>query len=275
MTAALAIGCLAGGTVLASRLCHLSRMLGVGLIGVGALVLASPAVADETLLASDNSEVACTISRSGLTRVSLKDDRFASVSKLSTGIETDDFTVVNEPTRGDIYISVPEGFVRPEVSFFGTTAKGYVYKFACRIDGDRAQQVFVENRDILGEQPAELARTASSQETAASLVQAMYSSQSIDGFEIRQPVTDAVMVGDLKVRMLTEYRGLNLAGRVLRIENRGRGPVTLDERVLAPSNAVAVSVANPDIAPGEVTTAYIVTPSGQITSTRTFAGARP
>ena len=64
----------------------------------------------------------CTVSKSGLTRVSLKDDRFASVSKLTTGVESDDFTVVNEPTRGDIYLSVPEGFSRQRVSFFGTTS---------------------------------------------------------------------------------------------------------------------------------------------------------
>lgn len=271
---ALALGCFASGVGLASRpLCIGSRALGGGLIAMAALALATPALADETLLASDNSEVACTISKSGLTRVSLKDDRFASVSKLTTGIESDDFTVVNEPTRGDIYISVPDGFSRTEVSFFGTTAKGFVYKFACRLGGDKAQQVFVENREILGEQPAELARAASPQETSAALVQAMYQSQAIDGFDIRQPTLDPVMVGDLKVQMVTEYRGLSLAGRVLRIENTGRKPITLDEQVLAPSNAVAVSVANPQLASGAVTTAYIVTPMGQIAASD--MGARP
>lgn len=265
MMSTLAIGCFVGGIGLAARpLCIASRAIGASLILVGAVSLASPALADETLLATDNSEVACTISRNGLTRVSLKDDRFASVSKLTTGVETDDFSVVNEPTRGDIYISVPEGFTRPEVSFFGTTAKGFVYKFACRIEGERAQQVFVENRDILGEQPAELARAASPEATSAALVKAMYLSQALDGFEIRQPAMNAVMVGDLKVQMITEYRGLNLAGRSLRIENTGKEAVTLDEQVLAPSNAVAVSVADPELSPGEVTTAYIVTASGQL-----------
>ena len=265
MISALAIGCIAAGTAFALRpLCTASRGVGGVLIALGALACASPAFADETLLASDNSEVACTISKAGLTRISLKDDRFASVSKLTTGVETEDFSVVNEPTRGDIYISVPEGFDRAEVSFFGTTAKGYVYKFACRLEGERAHQVFVENRDIMGEKPAELARAASPQETSASLVQAMYQSHAIDGFEIRQPALDAVMVGELKVQMITEYRGLSLAGRVLRIENTGKKPVTLDEQVFAPSNAIAVSVAEPNLGPGRTTTGYIVTPSGQL-----------
>ncbi|MGB3470896.1 MAG: type-F conjugative transfer system secretin TraK [Erythrobacter sp.] len=236
-------------------------------------MIASPALADETLLASDNSEVACTISKSGLTRVSLKDDRFASVSKLTTGNELDDFTVVNEPTRGDIYISVPEGFTKDEVSFFGTTAKGFVYKFACRIGGERAHQVFVENRDILSDQPAELARNVSPQETAASLIQAMYQGQSMDGFQVRQPAMTPVMVGDLKVQMITEYRGLGLVGRVLRIENTGKGEAVLNEQTIAPSNALAVSVARAALARGEVTTAYIITSSAELLASS--VGGRP
>ena len=270
MISAIGIGCIATGTAFAARpLCMASRGFGGVLIAIGALACASPALADETLLATDNSEVACTISKSGLTRVSLKDDRFASVSKLTTGVETEDFSVVNEPTRGDIYISVPEGFARSEVSFFGTTAKGYVYKFACRLEGERAHQVFVENRAIMGEQPAELARAASTPETSASLIQAMYQSQAIDGFEVYQPRLDAVMVGELKVQMITEYRGVSLAGRVLRIENTGKRAVTLDEQVLAPSNAVAVSVAEPNLASGQTTMAYIVTPPGQLAANGT------
>lgn len=269
-----ALGLFASGTALAARpLCLSSRTIGAGLLVAGALLMASPALADETLLATDNSEVACTISKSGLTRVSLKDDRFASVSKLTTGNETDDFSVVNEPTRGDIYISVPEGFTKDEVSFFGTTAKGFVYKFACRLEGERAHQVFVENRDILGEQPAELARALSPQETSASLIQAMYQSQAMDGFEIRQPSMNPVMVGLLKVQMITEYRGLNLVGRVLRIENTGKEPAVLNEQTIAPSNAVAVSVAKTELARGEATTAYIITPSGQIAAST--VGGRP
>lgn len=84
MTAWVAVGLIGGGTAFASRLCSLSRLIGAGMIVAGGVVLAAPAFADEHVLAKDNSEVACTMSKSGLTRVSLKDDRFASVSKLRT-----------------------------------------------------------------------------------------------------------------------------------------------------------------------------------------------
>jgi conjugal transfer pilus assembly protein TraK len=269
MTPIFAYGLMASGAAVASRWCHLSRGLGAAMIVAGAIALSSPAWADERVLARDNSEVSCTVSKSGLTRVSLKDDRFASVSKLTTGVESDDFTVVNEPTRGDIYLSVPEGFSRQRVSFFGTTAKGYVYKFACRLGGDDAQQVFVENKDIVGDNAPQVAQATSPQEASASLVQAMYQSASLDGFDILPSQTDPVMVGTLKVQMISEYRGAALAGRVLKIENKGRQPVALGEGTIAPSNAIAVSVANPQLKPGEATTAYIVTPAGLAN------GARP
>lgn len=255
---------MAGGAALVSRpFCILSRGAGAFLVGAGVLIMSAPAVAqDQTLMAVDNAEVNCTVSAKGLTRISLKDDRFASISKMTTGIGTEDFTVVNEPTRGDIYISIPDGFSRAEVAFFGTTAKGFTYKFACRPQGERAHQVFVHNKTILIEQPAEAARRASPSETSIALVQAMYAQLPLDGFELRQPEREPVMVGSLKVQMISEYRGLELAGRVLRIENKGKQPTSLEEGVIAPTNAIAVSVAKSTLKPGEATTAYIVTKIG-------------
>ena len=259
-----AFGLLIVGIPLASRpLCHFSRGIGAVLIGASVLASASPAfAADETLMAADNGEVACSVSAKGLTRISLKDDRFASISKLTTGNETEDFTVVNEPTRGDIYISLPDSYAKATVSFFGTSGKGFVYKFACRTGADDAHQVFVHNRELVAQQPAELARRTSPQDAAIVLVQAMYAGASLDGYAIRQPLLDPVRVGELRVRMISEYRGVEVSGRVLRIENQGRKDVTLDEQVIAPSNALAVSVASSTLRPGAATTAYIVLPAG-------------
>lgn len=263
ITSLIGMGVVAGGAGLAANtISSFNRMVGGTLIGFGMFICATPAWADETLVASDNSAVNCTISQKGLTRISLKDDRFSSVSKMTTGIDTEDFGVVNEPTRGDIYISIPDGYTRQDVSFFGTSGKGFTYKFDCRVSGDKAQQVFVENRDIRKEAPAEVALRASPTDTSLALVQAMYAGQSLDGFEVRAPSLDPVMVGELKVQMITEYRGMELTGRMLRIENRGKAAVQLDGQVIAPSNAVAVSVSQPALKPGEATTAFIVTPSG-------------
>jgi conjugal transfer pilus assembly protein TraK len=220
--------------------------------------------ADQNLMAADNGEVRCSASMRDLTRISLKDDEFANVSKISTGIATEDFSVVNEPVRGDIYISVPEGYTKKAISFFGTTRKGFVYKFVCSIAGDEATQVFIANADL--EKPAKSATaipaSLSTKDGAVRLVKAMYEQSIVDGFEIRQRVLAPVNVGVLRVQMVGEYRGAQLSGMTLRIENKGSKPIELTEESVSPK-AIAVSIANPRLKPGEVTTAYVVQATGE------------
>ena len=95
-----------------------------------------------------------------------------------------------------------------------------------------------------------------------SLVQAMYANKSVDGYELRQRSLKPVYVGDLKVQMISEYRGEALTGRVLRIENKGTQEKVLTEAQVAPASALAVSIAEPKLAPGRVTTAYLVSRNG-------------
>ena len=262
-----AMGSAALGAVFLSRYyCYLSRMIGAALVAASIFLVASPAWADQTVLASDGSQVDCAVSAKDLTRISLVEDEFASVSKISTGNPQDDFSVVNEPVRGDIYLSVPEGFGKQALSFFATSKRGYVYKFVCRITGDQAVQVFISNpviaKDKAGETAPQIA-AATPQDSAVELIQAMYSNSVVDGYEMRQRALRPVYVGKIKVQMIAEYRGSDLTGRVLRIENRGDAAITLNEATVAPSSALAVSIAEPKLDPGKVTTAYLVSQSGR------------
>ena len=270
MSAIYAFGSAALGSALASRtFCWLSRITGLALIAVAVFLFARPAFAagDQTLMASDGAQVSCSASAKDLTRISLVGDEFAGVSKINTGNPADDFSVVNEPVRGDIYLSVPEGFGRQVLSFFGTSKRGYVYKFQCRISGDQAVQVFVSNpaiakADAIESGATKVAAVASPEEAAVTLVQAMYANKSVDGFEMRQRSLKPVYVGNLKVQMIAEYRGEAMTGRVLRIENKGTAEATLTEASVAPASALAVSIAEPKLAPGRVTTAYLVSRNG-------------
>lgn len=231
-----AVGSAVAGTALVSRyFCLVSRVVGIVLIAVSFMLIASPAFAaggDQTLMASDGSQVQCSASAKDLTRISLVQDEFASVSKINTGNPSDDFSVVNEPVRGDIYLSVPEGYARPALSFFATSKRGYVYKFICRIAGDQAVQVFISNPAIAKSEMAEARpqSTATREDKAVELVQAMYANKIVDGYEMRQRSLRPVYVGDLKVQMIAEYRGDDLTGRVLRIENKGTQETTLDRK---------------------------------------------
>src|SRR3546814_2548371 len=155
----------------------------------------------------DGAQVDCQALAKDLTRISLVEDEFASVSKISTGNPIDDFSVVNEPVRGDIYLSVPDGFVRSALSFFATSKRGYVYKFVCRIGGDQAAQVFVSNPAIANERAAENgpAERLGTHDAAVELVQAMYSNAVADGYEMRQRALRPVYVDRKSTRLNSSH----------------------------------------------------------------------
>ncbi len=223
-----------------------------------ALSLASPVLADQFRMAADNARVECTASKKELTRISLVGDQFASLNKVATGVPYNDFSVVNEPTRGDIYLSVPETYAAKTINFFATSKKGYVYKFVCEVAGVEAQQVFVTNPALTETKAREWEEETPVQTTAMRLIKAMATMATIDGYEIRQPGSAAVSVGQLSVRLIAEYRGAAFVGKALRIENRGAAPVVLREADLAPQGTLAVTIAKPDLAPGEATSAWLV-----------------
>ncbi|SEK04069.1 conjugal transfer pilus assembly protein TraK [Sphingobium sp. AP50] len=261
-----AIASAATGAAFLSRKCVGARTIGAALLFVSAALTTPHARADQNIVAADSAQVDCEVSGRDLTRISLVEDQFASVSKISNGNSSDDFSVVNEPVRGDIYLSVPDGFKRPMLSFFGTSKRGYVYKFACRILGDHAVQVFVSNPAIAREKATEGAAgepAPDPQEAAVQLMQAMYAGDATPGYDMVQRSLRPIQVGDLKVQMIAEYRGSNLSGKVLRIENKGRSPIELNEKTVAPASALAVSIAEPSLAPGKVTTAYLVSLNGR------------
>lgn len=223
----------------------------------------SPALADENILAIDNGEVRCRASKADLTRIALKDDRFVAVSRVQTGIEGHDFSIVHEPTRGDIYISVPEGYAKPNISFFGTTQKGFVYKFDCQVAGDAAVQVFVANADVENPAPAPevLDAAGALEDRAVGLVRAMFEQRPVSGFQISDAARAPVTVGDLKVQLVSEYRSPSMTGKVLRIENTGSSPLVLREELIAGDGAIAVTISNPNLASGQATAAYVVVPA--------------
>jgi conjugal transfer pilus assembly protein TraK len=256
-----AAACLAAASALhASGLLNLrGRMLSGALLAATFAAAASPAFADQTLAVEDNARVDCTASAKDLTRVSLVGDAFASVSKAQAASELDDFNVVDEPTRGDIYIAVPETYRAKTLSFFGTTKKGFVYKFACRIEPIEAQQIFLSNQAALAkvDSPGD-EEAPDGDETVVRLVQAMASQKVVPGYHMARSALVPVRAGDLSVQLVSEYQGLDFVGRVIRIENLGSKPAQLSESMIAPAASVAVSIANPQLLPRQVTAAYVV-----------------
>ena len=236
---------------------------GLCLCAIGMVFSEGPAFADQYRMAADNARVECVASKRDLTRISLVGDQFAGLQKVATGVPYNDFSVVNEPVRGDIYLSVPETYAAKSINFFATSKKGYVYKFSCTVAPVEAQQVFVTNPGLAQAKAKEWEEQTPVQETAVRLIQAMANSATVEGFEVRQPNSQPALVGTLSVRLIAEYRGASLLGKVLRVENKGTAPVTLREADLAPQGTYAVTIATPELSPGQATTAYLVGQNGR------------
>ena len=234
------------------------KPLGCSLIGAALTLIVPPAGADQYRQAADNAEVACTVSSRELTRISLIGDAFASVSKITTGYPYNDFTVTNEPVRGDIYLSVPEGFAAGRLSFFATTRKGFVYKFACSVGGPDAEQVFVSNPGIAADQAQVWEGRSSPRDAAIRLIQAMAADRAPDGYQLRQVAAAPTRVGDLSIRLIAEYRGATLTGKVIRIDNPSTRPVAIDPAQVTPAGALAISIGAGQLAPRGATTVYVV-----------------
>ncbi len=224
------------------------------------LTCISPVMADQQLIAADNSRVDCQVARRELTRINLIGDQFASVSKVSTGVPYNDFNVINEPVRGDLYISVPETYAPKTISFFATSKKGYVYKFACRIVDGEAVQVFISNPAIADTAARSWEEKAGPtiNDAAARLIQSMYASELPDGFRVSQPWSDWQNSGDVRLRMMAEYEGATMKGVVFRVENRGKNPIILNNSNFEAPGTVAVSLVDEQLQPGQATSAYIV-----------------
>ncbi|MBC2668240.1 type-F conjugative transfer system secretin TraK [Novosphingobium piscinae] len=214
--------------------------------------------ADQFKQVADGAAVECSVSAHELTRFALVDDQFASVSKISSGTPYNDFAVTNEPVRGDIYVSVPETYAARTISFFATTKKGFVYKVACRIEPIPAAQVFVTNPAIARNKAADWEGETPPETSAVRLIEAMANDRTIDSFAVRQASTAPVRAGELEVQLLAEYRGASLAGKVVRLSNRGAKSVTLKESDLAPRGTIAVAIQTALLAPGASTTAFVV-----------------
>lgn len=248
---------------MAYRLSRRARAGLPSLAGLVALAAVPAQAADQFKQAADGAGIECSVSARELTRFALVGDQFASVSKMSTGTPYNDFAVTNEPIRGDIYVSVPETYAAGSISFFATTKKGFVYKVSCRVEPIAAAQVFIANPAIATNQAAAWESETSLATSAARLVQAMANDRTIEGYEVRQTSALPARVGDLEIQLLSQYRGARLAGKVVRITNRGRQSIILAERDLAPRDTLAVSIVSPALDPGSSTTAFVVGLGGE------------
>ena len=239
------------------------RSLLVAALLAGAFVLALPAArADQYQLAADNSRVPCAVSRRELTRISLVGDQFGALNKIATGTPFNDFSVTHDPLRGDIYLSVPEGYAPRTLTFFATSKKGFVYQFVCEVRDIDSQQIFVTNPAIADGEARAWEEETPLRTTAVRLIQAMAGNRTVAGYQLLQPASLSRQVGPLTLALVSEYRGGRLIGRAVRITNRSPAPVALSEADLVPPGTLAVTLEEAELAPGQSAMVYFVSEAG-------------
>lgn len=234
----------------------------LSLITAALLWAAQPALADQHLDVADNGTANCLASNQELSRLSLIGDDVASVQKMGGVLAIRDFAIAHEPITGDIYLSVPDYFEAKSLSFFITSKRGYTYKVVCRVARTGAQQIFLTNAEITASKAQAHEASASAEDVATGLIKAMYNRQTVEGYRIRQPVAFGRSVGDLRVRLVAEYEGAGLIGKVIHVTNKGKTPAAVNAGRFATSNTIAQSAMAERLAPSEATEIYLVSRRG-------------
>lgn len=237
---------------------HGLRAIGAAFVAASFALAAVPAHADQFVEAADNATIDCELARGELTRIALVEDGFANVSKIASGFPYSDFQVTHEPVRGDIYISVPPQFASDKVSFFATSKAGYVYKFACRLGGEEATQLFITNPALARHEAAEWERESGDDEAAIRLIEAMASDGVLPGFSARAELSRPRRTGGIEVQQVAQYDGAALTGQRFLIRNLGKEPLALGEERDAPAGALAFAYGRETLPPGEATSAFLV-----------------
>ena len=228
---------------------------GLKLTGLAVLAFALapvPAYADQFVEAADNATIDCELARGELTRIALIDDGFANVSKIASGFPYNDFQVTHEPVRGDIYISVPPQFAAARVSFFATSKAGYVYKFACRLGGEEATQLFITNPALAKAAATEWETETGPEDAAIRLIEAMASDAVLPGFTARAELSAPRRTGGIEVQLVAEYQGDELTGQRFLVRNLGKESLALGSEREGPAGALAFAYGRDALAPGEV-----------------------
>ncbi len=232
-------------------------------LAAASCAFATPAHADQFVEAADGAAIDCVLARGALTRIALVNDGFANVSKMASGYPYNDFEVTHEPVRGDIYVSVPLQYASAKVNFFATSSAGHVYKFACRVDGEEASQLFVTNPALARPDAVEWESQAPTwDEAAIRLIEAMASDAVLPGFRARAELSRPRRTDSLEVQQVAEYEGAELTGQAFTLRNLGPAPIDLSSERETPAGALAFAYASETLAPGETTRAFLVFAKG-------------
>lgn len=229
------------------------------IFGLALLLGATAANADQPISVKDGGEVGCVLSLRGITRIAPINDAFVSDIRRSASDPSIDLSVANEPNRGDLYVSLPDGYMSGQpVSFFTITRKSMVYKFKCVVSDVESQQIFLRNPDLDALAASERPQSTDPWDKSVGLIQAMAEGRPADGFTVDANPARPVQVGKVRVQVMSVYTGVDRVGKKIAIKNMGSSVVKLDDNELRPTGTIAAEIQQKELKPQEETYQYII-----------------
>ncbi|MEM1410150.1 MAG: type-F conjugative transfer system secretin TraK [Pseudomonadota bacterium] len=232
------------------------------ILGVSAAAAITAAGAQQITEVSDGGVVSGYVSASGVTRLSFTGDQAAS-SPMSQGGSGPGFSLVHEPTTGDLYLTLERAPRRGEragaVSFFVTTKAGFTYQVELASKDVPSTQIEVRNPELTIKRAERIAAEAPLEARVVTLTRAMWSGALADGYAIERPVARERAAGSLRLTVRAIYESANLNGRVLTVRNPSRGTVEVTEDLFLAPGVLAVTLQGPrQLAPRESMTVLVV-----------------
>lgn len=212
---------------------------------IAMMALASGAHAQQLAEVRDGGVVSGYVSASGVTRISFAGDQAAS-SPMSQGGSGPGFSLVHEPSTGDLYLTLLRDPGRNEragaASFFVTTKAGFTYQIELAARDVPSTQIEIRNPELQIRRAERAAASAPMETRVVTLSRAMWNDALIDGYAIKRPVRRERAAGSLRVSVEAIYEGADLNGRVLRVRNPSRGTVYVHEGLFLAPGVLAVSL---------------------------------
>lgn len=211
-------------------------------------VITSPAESQQLLEATDGQVVSGYVSASGVTRLSFIGDAAASV-QMGQGGEGPGFSIVHEPAKGDLYLTLARDPRRGErasaASFFVTTREGFTYQVELAARDVPSTQISIRNPEITLRAAQTRAASTPQETRIVSLTRAMWSGLTADGYRIERPYQRERAAGSLRLSVSAIYKGRDLTGRVLSVRNNTPGAVTVDEALFMAPGVLSVALKGP------------------------------
>lgn len=221
------------------------------------IMLAINANAIQVYNVKNGAEVSAKIYTSGLSRISLQDDRIAAIKGVAG-----EFLIDKNEEIGDIYIKPSSARSSDTINLFISSEKGNTYSLRLTVGSDHPETISLVSNDLIFDEPESMSTGYSDRKAdMIEMIKRASAGADIKGYstEIFKEPSRLKLKNDVVSIVEKIYTGREYRVEVLRIENNLKKTVSVKEKDLVNSNEVmAVSLETNVLPDGSFTKAYRV-----------------